>query len=61
MREDTSCATLFTIMFTQHFCSYDDYNWDWSLGQLGKACSDIKKDFKVLVMKTPRVFHIGTW
>jgi hypothetical protein len=49
------------LFVLQSFCTYDDYNWDWSLNQLGKACSVIQRDLKVLVMRSPRVFHIGTW
>lgn len=45
---------------SKHFCTYDDYNWDWSINQLGKVCSLFQRDLKVMVMKTPRVFHIGT-
>ena len=43
----------------QNFCSYDDYNWDWSLNTLGTAC--LSRPLKVLVVKAPRILHIGTW
>ena len=43
----------------QNFCSYDDYNWDWSLNTLGTAC--LGRPLKVLVVKAPRILHIGTW
>jgi alpha-1,6-mannosyl-glycoprotein beta-1,2-N-acetylglucosaminyltransferase len=39
------------------FCSYDDYNWDWSLNSLGQSC--LQRHLKVLVAKAPRIFHIG--
>lgn len=45
---------------SKFFCTYDDYNWDWSLNQLGKACPLFRRDLKVLDMKSPRIFHIGT-
>lgn len=54
-------VTMLLPTFLQHFCTYDDYNWDWSINQLGKACSLFQRDLKVMVMRTPRVFHIGTW
>lgn len=42
----------------ENFCSYDDYNWDWSLNTLGTAC--LGRPLKVLVVKAPRILHIGT-
>ena len=54
-------CSFFLIPLVQFFCTYDDYNWDWSLNQLGKACPLIRRDLKVLDMKSPRIFHIGTW
>ncbi|XP_014248655.1 alpha-1,6-mannosyl-glycoprotein 2-beta-N-acetylglucosaminyltransferase isoform X2 [Cimex lectularius] len=41
----------------QHFCSYDDYNWDWSLQQVSLQCLRVK--LTAMVMRGPRVFHIG--
>lgn len=41
----------------KHFCSYDDYNWDWSLQQVSQQC--LKSKLMALVMRGPRVFHIG--
>ncbi|XP_031561260.1 alpha-1,6-mannosyl-glycoprotein 2-beta-N-acetylglucosaminyltransferase-like [Actinia tenebrosa] len=41
----------------QLFCAYDDYNWDWTLMRISQTC--LRKPLKALVMKTPRVFHIG--
>merc|ERR1719219_218509 len=38
------------------FCIYDDYNWDWTLQQMIKACMG---EFKTLVSVAPRVFHVG--
>ncbi|CAH1397974.1 unnamed protein product [Nezara viridula] len=43
----------------KHFCSYDDYNWDWSLQQVSQQC--LKSKLMALVMRGPRVFHIGEW
>ncbi|CAH1406548.1 unnamed protein product [Nezara viridula] len=42
---------------SEHFCSYDDYNWDWSLQQVSEQCLESK--LMALEMKGPRVFHIG--
>lgn len=39
------------------FCSFDDYNWDWSLNHLSIGC--LKSRLKVLAIKTPRIQHIG--
>ncbi|VVC24498.1 Hypothetical protein CINCED_3A011678 [Cinara cedri] len=39
------------------FCKYDDYNWDWSLQGVSNNC--LSHEFKVFVLKAPRVFHIG--
>ena len=50
-----------TILFNayQEFCTHDDYNWDWTLQSLGYSC--LKRTIKVMVIKAPRVFHIGSW
>ncbi|XP_076026973.1 alpha-1,6-mannosyl-glycoprotein 2-beta-N-acetylglucosaminyltransferase [Genypterus blacodes] len=39
------------------FCSYDDYNWDWSLQHLSGTC--IPNPLKVLVARGSRVLHTG--
>jgi len=39
------------------FCKYDDYNWDWSLQHISLNC--IKEKLQVMMIKGPRVFHIG--
>lgn len=44
-------------MCAKHFCSYDDYNWDWSLQQLSHLC--MKNKLFAMVVRGPRVFHIG--
>ncbi len=44
----------------QIFCNYDDYNWDWSLQRVSLECFKTKK-LEVLMIKGPRVFHIGEW
>ena len=41
------------------FCKFDDYNWDWSLQHMSKQCFQTK--LEVLLVKGPRVFHIGEW
>ncbi|KAL5283249.1 MGAT2 family protein [Megaselia abdita] len=48
-REIRECA--------RHFCSYDDYNWDWSLQHLSQNC--LKHKLHAMIVKGPRVFHIG--
>uniref|UniRef100_A0A6J0SJZ7 Alpha-1,6-mannosyl-glycoprotein 2-beta-N-acetylglucosaminyltransferase n=1 Tax=Pogona vitticeps TaxID=103695 RepID=A0A6J0SJZ7_9SAUR len=42
---------------TEAFCTYDDYNWDWTLQHLTVAC--LPRFWKVLVPEVPRVFHTG--
>ncbi|XP_077180297.1 alpha-1,6-mannosyl-glycoprotein 2-beta-N-acetylglucosaminyltransferase [Paroedura picta] len=39
------------------FCTYDDYNWDWTLQHLTVAC--LPRFWKALVPDLPRVFHTG--
>lgn len=40
------------------FCkTYDDYNWDWSLMKMSLSC--LSRPLKSLVLKGPRVFHLG--
>ncbi|XP_024233854.1 alpha-1,6-mannosyl-glycoprotein 2-beta-N-acetylglucosaminyltransferase [Oncorhynchus tshawytscha] len=39
------------------FCSYDDYNWDWTLQHLSGTC--ISKPLKVLVAQGSRVLQTG--
>ncbi|KAI6652851.1 Alpha-1,6-mannosyl-glycoprotein 2-beta-N-acetylglucosaminyltransferase-like isoform X2 [Oopsacas minuta] len=41
-----------------YLCSFDDYNWDWSLQAVGMFC--LKKKFIVLSLTIPRIFHLGT-
>lgn len=43
------------------FCSYDDYNWDWSLQRVSQECLPQTSRLKALVARGPRVFHIGEW
>ncbi|KAK6621461.1 hypothetical protein RUM44_001268 [Polyplax serrata] len=40
-----------------NFCTYDDYNWDWSLQNVSTNC--LKKEMEVMMCRGPRVFHIG--
>ncbi|CAM4686084.1 unnamed protein product [Leuciscus chuanchicus] len=42
---------------TDAFCTYDDYNWDWSLQYLTVAC--LPTFLKVMVSEAPRIFHAG--
>ncbi|XP_057678078.1 alpha-1,6-mannosyl-glycoprotein 2-beta-N-acetylglucosaminyltransferase [Corythoichthys intestinalis] len=39
------------------FCTYDDYNWHWTLQHLSGNC--ISKPFKVLVAQGSRILHTG--
>ncbi|KAJ8269971.1 hypothetical protein GJAV_G00108830 [Gymnothorax javanicus] len=39
------------------FCTYDDYNWDWSIQHLTVAC--LPSFWKVMVSEAPRIFHTG--
>ena len=55
------------------FCTVDDYNWDWSLFHVAQKCLPTLQPASVfdggrskfvlgaLVLKAPRVFHIGEW
>eukprot|EP00088_Acartia_fossae_P004770 TRINITY_DN12067_c0_g1_i4.p1 TRINITY_DN12067_c0_g1~~TRINITY_DN12067_c0_g1_i4.p1 ORF type:complete len:517 (-),score=99.95 TRINITY_DN12067_c0_g1_i4:174-1724(-) len=45
------------IQCQNHFCQYDDYNWDWSLLYVSLNC--LKDKLQVMVSKGPRIFHIG--
>lgn len=42
---------------SNEFCTYDDYNWDWTLQHLSGAC--ISKPLKVIVAQGSRVLHTG--
>ncbi|KAM8826868.1 alpha-1,6-mannosyl-glycoprotein 2-beta-N-acetylglucosaminyltransferase [Synchiropus picturatus] len=45
------------IKCTDTFCTYDDYNWDWSLQHLTVSC--LPSYWKVMVSEAPRIFHAG--
>ncbi|XP_026554576.1 alpha-1,6-mannosyl-glycoprotein 2-beta-N-acetylglucosaminyltransferase [Pseudonaja textilis] len=45
------------IACTDAFCTYDDYNWDWTLQHLTVGC--LPHFWKVLVPEIPRIFHTG--
>uniref|UniRef100_A0AC35G6B3 Alpha-1,6-mannosyl-glycoprotein 2-beta-N-acetylglucosaminyltransferase n=1 Tax=Panagrolaimus sp. PS1159 TaxID=55785 RepID=A0AC35G6B3_9BILA len=47
--EIKSCAKL--------FCTYDDYNWDWSMLAISVKC--MKEKMRVIITKAPRVLHVG--
>ena len=49
---------------SKEFCTFDDYNWDWSINSLvGKDTKTNKPnclgDFRTLVLASPRVLHLG--
>ncbi|XP_064412694.1 alpha-1,6-mannosyl-glycoprotein 2-beta-N-acetylglucosaminyltransferase-like [Latimeria chalumnae] len=39
------------------FCSYDDYNWDWTLQHLSARC--LSRPLRVMVARGSRVLHSG--
>nr|XP_015204781.1 PREDICTED: alpha-1,6-mannosyl-glycoprotein 2-beta-N-acetylglucosaminyltransferase-like [Lepisosteus oculatus]XP_015204788.1 PREDICTED: alpha-1,6-mannosyl-glycoprotein 2-beta-N-acetylglucosaminyltransferase-like [Lepisosteus oculatus] len=39
------------------YCTYDDYNWDWTLQHLSGSC--IPKPLKVMAARASRVLHTG--
>lgn len=45
------------IKCTDTFCTYDDYNWDWSLQHLTVTC--LPEYWKVMLSEAPRIFHAG--
>jgi len=45
------------VACSSSFCKYDDYNWDWSLQHVSLNCMQDK--LQVMMVKGPRVFHIG--
>ena len=51
--------TLFSVSHWQEFCTYDDYNWDWTLQSLQNSC--FNGSIKSIILDAPRVYHIGTW
>ncbi|KAB7495049.1 Alpha-1,6-mannosyl-glycoprotein 2-beta-N-acetylglucosaminyltransferase, partial [Armadillidium nasatum] len=42
----------------KEFCSYDDYNWDWTLASVVSSC--FKKSPPALTLRFSRVLHIGS-
>ncbi|EEB09878.1 alpha-1,6-mannosyl-glycoprotein beta-1,2-N-acetylglucosaminyltransferase, putative [Pediculus humanus corporis] len=40
-----------------NFCTYDDYNWDYSLQIVSNTC--LPKKLFVMMPRAPRIFHIG--
>jgi len=45
------------VSCSHQFCEYDDYNWDWSLQHISHSC--LKEKLQVMMVRGPRVFHIG--
>jgi hypothetical protein len=41
----------------EHFCQYDEYNYDFSLQNINRKC--LKNKLFVGVLNGPRVFHVG--
>jgi hypothetical protein len=50
----TTCNDIPVSLF-----QYDDYNWDWSLLYVSLNC--LREKLLVMMIKGPRVFHIGEW
>uniref|UniRef100_A0A0N4ZCM6 Alpha-1,6-mannosyl-glycoprotein 2-beta-N-acetylglucosaminyltransferase n=1 Tax=Parastrongyloides trichosuri TaxID=131310 RepID=A0A0N4ZCM6_PARTI len=42
---------------SQSFCTYDDYNWDWTLLKISLTC--MSRPMKALTITSPRILHIG--
>merc|ERR1712038_344042 len=40
----------------KQFCTFDDYNWDWSIQSLIGSCIP---QLETLVVLAPRVIHVG--
>ncbi|XP_003376050.1 small G protein signaling modulator 3-like protein [Trichinella spiralis] len=47
-----------TFYSDQPFCTYNDYNWDWTLNHIQTR---IARNWKAVVLKSSRLFHIGDW
>lgn len=41
------------------FCTYDDYNWDYSLHHISQSCMSQK--LFTMIPSRARAFHIGIW
>jgi alpha-1,6-mannosyl-glycoprotein beta-1,2-N-acetylglucosaminyltransferase len=41
------------------FCTYDDYNWDWTLQYISQTC--FKLPLVSIYPSSSRVIHIGQW
>lgn len=41
------------------FCTYDDYNWDWTLRFISQNC--LPSVLLTMVAERTRIFHIGEW
>lgn len=44
---------------SKEFCSYNDYNWDWTVRKMFKNPKCMPEPVKTLGLIWPRVFHIG--
>lgn len=43
------------------FCTYNDYNWDFSMKFVCRKCLDASSKLYQLALHRQRVFHIGQW
>ena len=44
----------------RRFCTYDDYNWDWTMLRLSSDRCFGSGNLNTLVLDSPRAFHTGT-
>lgn len=47
------------VQCSKHFCTYDDYNWDWTIQFVSDRC--LRRRLFAMVPTQPRAFHIGEW
>ena len=50
---------IYVIIIIKEFCTYDDYNWDWTLNHIASNILDSK--LRSYYPVDPRVVHIGEW
>lgn len=47
------------LQCADEFCSYDDYNWDFTLRHISQQC--LQKKLITMVAQKARAFHFGIW
>lgn len=43
------------------FCTYNDYNWDFSLQHVCQKCLEANNKLYQIYLTRARIFHIGVW